>query len=179
MGELFDTFDTFDPKSIKMPSAAKLGIIKRSGFGPRLRLIPAGWTNGYILDLVMRPKVVKVVVDALSYEPLSVDAQIVKRLVDRATVAAKIPVKPLAIESNAGQGITAVVLGNIWAEMAVKANKEYFAYFARTHRGCNFFAPNDGSALEVRVSGRLVGLLMPLRADISPRELYWKVMGII
>lgn len=185
-------FSPFDPASVRMPTAIQLGLdnkFQTHQGEPILRLIPGGWSNGHILDIGKRPKLVieaiaKYYGDEASPDLRKAEQKDIDRIVNQAKATAKIRVEPIAafddefMEEGAIKGsglnmkrekgrkvaINAVVLGNESAGVAIQLDRRYHGYFVATYKGCEFLAPQDGTgAVLVRQDDRIVGVAMPIR----------------
>lgn len=185
-------FSPFDPSTVRMPTAIQLGLDNKFQSyqdEAKLRLIPGGWSNGHILDIANRPKVVLDAISKYFGDETSVSIQQVKqkdidRILDNARAAAIVMVTPIAgfddefIDTGAIKGsglnikrgkdkkvpINAVVLANQEAEVAVQLDRRYFGYFTSAYKGCEFLASTDGAgAMLVKHNDRIVGIAMPIR----------------
>lgn len=185
-------FSPFDSASIRMPTAIQLGLdnkFQTHQGEPILRLIPGGWSNGHILDIEKRPKlvmdaIVKYYGDEASPDLRKAEQKDIDRIVSQAKAAATIKVEPIAafddefLEEGAirGSGINmkrekarkvttnAVVLADESAGVAIQLDRRYHAYFVSTYKGCEFLASQDGTgAVLVRQDDRIVGVAMPIR----------------
>lgn len=185
-------FSPFDSASVRMPTAIQLGLdnkFQTNQGEPLLRLIPGGWSNGHILDIEKRPKLVtdaigKYYGDETNPDLRKAEQKDIDRIVNQAKGTARIRVEPIAafddefVEQGAIRGsglnmkrekdrkvaINAVVLGDESAGVAVQLDRRYYAYFAATYKGCEFLASQDGTgAMLVRLDDRIVGVAMPIR----------------
>ncbi|MBP8275393.1 MAG: hypothetical protein KAX55_00670 [Propionivibrio sp.] len=193
-------YGPFDPKSVRMPTAIQLGLDNKiqTQLGEAiLRLFPGGWSNGHMLELGRRPKlvndaIVKYYGDEHSSELRPVDQSAVDRIVNTAKVTSRIKVEPLATYDDefvvrggiAGSGVdmkrekdhkipvNAVILGNEVSALATQVDRRYFAYFASTYKGCEFFAPPDGNGtILVKHEDNVVGVVMSIRFSYEMRDM--------
>lgn len=193
-------YGPFDPKSVRMPTAIQLGLDNKiqTQLGEAiLRLFPGGWSNGHMLELGRRPKlvndaIVKYYGDEHSSELRPVDQSAVDRIVNTAKVSSRIKVEPLATYDDefvvrggiTGSGVdmkrekdhkipvNAVILGNEVSALATQVDRRYFAYFASTYKGCEFFAPPDGNGtILVKHEDNVVGVVMSIRFSHEMRDM--------
>lgn len=185
-------FSPFEPSTVRMPTAIQLGLdntFQSYQDQAKLRLIPGGWSNGHILDIANRPKVVlnaisKYFGDENSVSIQQVQQKDVDRIASNARTAATVVVTPIAgfddefIETGEikGSGIdlqrskdkkmplNAVVLASQEAGVAVQLDRRYFNYFASSYRGCEFLASADGTgAILIKHNNQTIGVAMPIR----------------
>lgn len=189
-------FGPFDLQSVRTPTAIQLGLDNKvqTQLGEAvLRLFSDGWSNGHLLELGRRPKLVT---DAImkyyggeqASDLRSVDQSAVDRIVNTAKTSVRIKVEPIATfddefvvrgaikgsgldmkrEKDQKLPVNAVVLVNEVSGLAVQLDRRYFAYFASTYKGCEFFSSPDGaSALLVKQEDRIVGVVMPVRVNYA------------
>jgi len=185
-------FTPFDPASVRMPTAIQLGLDNKFQIHqgePLLRLIPGGWSNGHVLDIGKRPKLVtdaiaKYYGDETNPDLRKAEQKDIDRIVNQAKATARIKVKPIAAfddefleqgaikgsglnmkrEKDTKKAINAVVLADETAGVAVQLDRRYYAYFAAAYKGCEFLASQDGTgAVLVRLGESIVGVAMPIR----------------
>lgn len=167
-------FSPFTGEGLKTPNAAQLGLSRtfRTNSGePLLRLAGAsGWTNGHMLDLQARPRVVENAIKKY-FDPVPGALQEVKekdilRIVAKAERSAR-PVAALAFFDPEWKWMPqgGVVLGDAEAGQAVLVDRRYHDYFASVHPGCEFFAPEAAETGEVLVrrNGESIGVISPVR----------------
>lgn len=176
------SYGPFDPSQVKMPTAVQLGLNKLNGLV--LSDGMPGWSNGHILDIQQRPKIItdaiaKYYVDENSHGIRKVGANAIDRLVSMAKNN-RIQVFPKATYDTEFSGIdntklkggkgnvtktplNAFVLVSEDSTLAVTVDKRYYGYFAKTYKGAEFFAADAESALLVKHNGQIVGVMMPMR----------------
>jgi Inorganic Pyrophosphatase/Defence against restriction A N-terminal/Large polyvalent protein-associated domain 3 len=170
----------FSLDQLKMPTAVQLGL---STLG-KIRVwsdesggIAPGWTNGIILDVSGRPKVVeagiaKYSVDVNGLTPLPASA--VNRVMADAKNSAAMEFTPIAFYDN--ESVTystkgeirtpnrAVILANEAQTEMVGMNRYALAYFVKTYKGCTFHAGKDAKApVLVKWRGEAVGAVSPIK----------------
>jgi len=171
-------FVPFDPSAIKMPTAAQMGFNIRGKvrvWEPEPGQVAPGWTNGIILDVASRPRVVEAGIAKYSVDlnGLSrIDAGRVERVVSGVRSNA-IEVTPIAFDtsetvtySTKGETRTpsdSVILADEDQSDMAAINRYALGYFSKTYRGAQFFidkAPN--SFVLVKHRGAVVGVIAPI-----------------
>lgn len=158
-----EMFKPFDPASVKMPTAPQLSL-KTLG---RFRLLETGgWSNGYVLDINNRPKVITDAFakyynsnpDALK----TIDAAAAESYINKFKSKATTQVEPTSTYENKGE--TFVVLTNEQASTAKAVNVKYFGYFFKAYKGARFFTSSDDTdpIVMVKKGGSLVGFMSGL-----------------
>ncbi len=179
----------FNASSVKMPTAQQLGIGAASK--NILRLFKDaneaqidGWTNGHILDVFSEPPLIAEAQNAIEEGGSGsvgwIDYGRVEQVVNKSK-SGGIALSPVcayeyvadeeskrysAIASLQGKSavdIKSVLLGNDAEGLALHINKFYYAYFARTYKGAEFFTDKDGGNVLVKHRGTVVGVLMPIK----------------
>lgn len=171
-------YSKFDASALKMPTAVQLLLNKPKTIGLVSFEGESGWTNGHLIDLVGRPKLVT---DAISkyfgsesspdLRTISPDA--VNRIFTKAKAEATTPVDPTAFHEWTSRDIkaqkdlkfSAVVLTNEGAAVAVEVARPYLAYFVKTYKAVDFFASGPDSPVIVRKAGKIAGIIMPMRSN--------------
>lgn len=193
-------FGRFNPAAVRTPTAVQLGLGNKTQTQlgeAMLRLFPGGWSNGHMLELGRRPKLVTDAVRKYYGSEQSADLRVVDqisvdRIINTAKASARIKVEPIATFDDefvvrgavTGSGlnmnrekdqtlpINVVVLCNDISGLATQIDRRYFSYFASTYKGCEFLASPDGnSALLVKHEDRVVGVAMPIRVNYDMRDM--------
>lgn len=159
-------YTPFNRASVKMPTAVQLSMNMRGQPILVTYKDQEGWTNGHILAL-HRPKLLadaikKYHVDDTNLRKLGEDA--VSRVIPR---DATLRLEPKALY-EAGEKQKQVVLMDESSAIAVPVDLRYFGYFDRQFKQPDYFVSPDGEgSIVVKRAGKVVGVMMPIRADKS------------
>lgn len=178
-------YSPFVAADVKLPTAVQLGLntigrLILMGEDPNETPGP-GWSNGHIVDLVQRPKLID---DAIKKYFVDTTSQSIRHLseskFDPIISAARSrthEIAPLGFyvsKSRAANDVKkgtfayqtvrtpAVVLGDESTGVATLVNRLYFGYFFRTYKGCTFHVGDPTQSIAVKHNGQLVGIIMPI-----------------
>lgn len=188
-GEQQMAYARYDAGAIRMPTAVQLGLNALNGLKPFEYEGKQGWTNGHILDLSV-PKVVSGAIEKYRAGDTSpgVTTSAVGRVISGAVSTATVKLTPIAehkgseLKVSTAKGsqyndVNTIILASDDGLTVVKADRKYFAYFEKTHKGPEYFATpaSTSAAIVVRKGDEVVGLMMPIggakenQADIAKR----------
>jgi hypothetical protein len=186
--EEMSNFRPFNPADLKLPTAVQLGLNKINTVvlpvsDKDADVVLDGWSNGHMMDLTQRPKMVEKAI-----EKYFVDAKsgFIRRLpmskIEKVETAAKsrgtqvLPISHYDYEQTVvdakraakGKGYERVPVNSVVFEGAngvwVWLDAKYVAYFWKTYKGVEFFADSPEASVAVRHNGKLVGIVMPMNS---------------
>jgi len=159
----------FDQSQVKMPTAKQLQI---NGVVKGLTLWGGiGWSNGHILDLIQKPKVVTDAIDKYYNDENSASIRKIEQdKVDQILNRAKsnhLVVEPVAYYDETGTSkkpLRMFILMDAAREFAVNAFAPYFNYFEKIYKGPTYYAgEGTNDPILVKKGGEIVGIIMPAR----------------
>lgn len=178
-------YTPFDASQVKLPTAVQLGSNKPNTFTV-FEGNDSAWSNGAILDL-SRPSFIQKAMNEFiggGEEPNGQSAKTLRKFPSSAieklmgnAKGSTILVEPIAF--NDGHDLEKTGKKNGWVEetkqiprksviladesrsFSVAVDLRYFGYFYRSHKGCEFFASEDGGSILVKKASQVIGLIMP------------------